>query len=85
MSRQRYVYRATALYDDCLLDTTRHFLTKKSRDLWARQRLQGYPVDTGTFFEGDRPAIPPAREVKLARSQPVVFEEDHETPLSDSA
>lgn len=71
----RYVYRAEARYDDVLLDTTRHFLTKRARDRWANQRREGYPADDGGHLLGDvRPAIPPAREVIESRSQPVVFE-----------
>lgn len=72
MKRNRYVYRATALYDDILLNTTRHFLTKRTRDRWADQRLAGYPAEED-FLGPVRDAIPPAREVIRERSEPVVF------------
>lgn len=71
--RPARVYAATAHYDDPRLDTSRYFLTKRSRDKWAKQRREGFPAEAG-YFEDDegRPALPPAR-VETADSEPVVF------------
>lgn len=77
MNATRRVYRAIATYDDPLLDTTRHFLTKRSRDRWAEQRREGYPAKEGMdILEDSRPAIPPAKRVDVAMSEPIIFAVD---------
>lgn len=76
MPRLQRVYRAVAHYEDG--DVTRHFLTKKSRDAWAAQRLAGYPPRDGyynhlTGFDDGKAGIPPALGVDIADSEPVIF------------
>lgn len=71
----RRVYRAVAKYGE--EEVTRHFLTKRSRDAWAKQRREGYPERAGVYLGGgeydDVAAIPPADLVEVAESEPVVF------------
>lgn len=76
MTRNRFVYRAEAYYEDPRLDTARNFLTKKARDGWAWRRRRGYP-ETNThegFFSDYKPAIPPAQRVVCRRSKPLEWE-----------
>lgn len=76
----RRIYRAEAFYDDPRYDTSRHFLTRRARDAWARRRLAGYPVSLGLdpWSGGHRGAIPAATRVVISDSGLVAWERTEE-------
>lgn len=75
--RTRRVYRAVAWYPmhgGGEYPVARHFQTRRARDRWADQRLEGYPEHPGlTWDDEGLPAIKPALRVEVADSEPVIF------------
>lgn len=86
MSREKRVYRAVAHYSDGNV-IRRHFLTKRARDKWAKNRRKGYPsfndalglhpFDSGALPTEAAPSIPPADRVDIADSDPITFPTDN--------
>jgi hypothetical protein len=74
--RAKRLYRAIAWYDGTF--EKRHFQTKRARDAWAKQRLEGYDaMDPLTWDDDGREAIPPALRVDVADSEPIIFLVDY--------
>lgn len=80
MPRLDRVYRATAIYDPGPHGQpgnriSRRFLTKRARDQWAKQRLEGYPAEDD-MLGPVRPQIAPADQVETADSDPITWPDD---------
>lgn len=81
MARTKRLYRAVAWYPTYdgkgEYSVCRHYQSKRARDAWAKQRLEGYPEAPGlTWDDEGAPAIPPALRVEVADSEPITFPGD---------
>lgn len=76
---RKRIFRAIAQYGEGERASyiRRSFLTRASRDRWARQRKEGYPERVGPFdfTESGSAAIPPATRVVLSETPLVGFTE----------